>query len=158
MSPSLTVATVDQDAIINAMPATARDLVSAIGFLPTLDLLQKFGGKRLFVPSKLTEESKLIAALGRDVAEALVKRMGGSQLEPPMMSSVERLLRDNAIRADFDAGATVPELVDRYRLTQRHLRKVLKASPDASPARRPERARDPYTRDMFQHQRAGAAA
>jgi len=48
--------------------------------------------------------------------------------------------------------------VDRYRVTGRHLRKVLKASPTTSPQRRPQQRRDIYTMDLFNAAQQGAYA
>lgn len=151
-TPSFLTAASSQDEIVAAMPASARELVEIIGFLPTLEVLRKFGGKRVFIPSKLNDDSRIIAELGREVAEKLVARMGGARFEPPMLTSVERRLRDNAIRRDFDARVPMDDLVDRYRMTQRHIRKLLNASTATEPAQRPERARDRFTRDLFAHQ------
>ena len=151
MPPQFVIATIDHAAVVAVMPATARELVEVIGFDATLDVLRKFGGKRLFVPSKLVEgfSHRIVDELGLEVAEKLVEAMGGSRLEPPMLASVERLLRDNAIRADYDSGSyTMDDLVDRYHVTQRHLRKVLKASPSTMPRHRPQR-HDTFTLDLF---------
>lgn len=125
---------VDDRAIVFAMPALGRELVGALGLMPTLALLRKFGGMRAFVPAKLSDDpselvSSLLAALGRPTVKALIERFGGNLLELPLMASVERVLRDNALRAEFDAGAGVRTLVARYGLTNRTIRKLLKAQP-----------------------------
>src|SRR5258706_13428626 len=109
-----------------ALPPRGRELLDVLGVSDTLELMRKFGGKRRCVPCKLVEgePQQIVAALGRDLAEKLVDAMPGSRIEPPMLVSVERLLRDNAIRADYDSGEfTTDQLVDRYRVTNRHLRK-----------------------------------
>ena len=170
--PRLVLAAADRDAIVAAMPPTARELVDVIGFDETIKVLRNFGGKRLFVPAKLIEGNsyKLVEELGREIAEKLVDAMGGTRLEPPMIASVARLLRDNAIRSDYDRmcadGEQCPmdRLVDRYQVTQRHIRKVLKASMSTAPRQRPPQQRhDIYTMPLFsdaaqQHQQQGAFA
>lgn len=139
----------DEASVIAVMPPSARDLVNVLGFAATMDLLNRFGGKRIFIPNRLTDDAKIVGQIGREAAEKLVERMPGTRMEPPMLTSIERLLRDNAIRADFDSGMDIPELVDRYRITQRHIRRLLCRSPDTRPSARPKRPRDPYTRDLF---------
>lgn len=129
------VATADEAAVTQALPATGRELAEAIGLLPTLELMRSFGGSRLFVPSGIADAQSLCDVLGRDAAAALVARYGGNSLEPATLQAVERLLRDNAIRADFDAGASLHELVRRYRLTGRAIRTILKASAATAPRR-----------------------
>lgn len=127
----------DPAAVVAALPSQARELAETIGLLPTLELLRRLGGLRVFIPAKLS--AKLVVEVGcPDVAAKLVEAIGGSAIEPPSLASVQRLLRDNAIRADFDAGATPNELVARYRLTQRRLRTLLKASAATAPRSQPE--------------------
>ena len=161
----LVLAAADREAIVAVMPATARELVDVIGFDATLDVLRKFGGKRLHVPEKLVDgvNYKLVEELGRATAVKLVDVMPYTYLEPPTMISIERLLRDNAIRADFDRMCADGEprlmdrLVDRYQVTQRHLRKVLKASPSTFPRQQPQR-RAGFARSLYAAVQSGAVA
>ena len=153
----------DQAAIIGAMSPVAREIVDAIGVTATIDLLcrRKIGGKRLFIPPQLMPDSSLIGEVGEAVAQALVACMGYDGLirvlDVPMLSGVERLLRDNALRADFDAGMNENQLVEKYHLSHRHVRKLLKAKASTSP--REERGpRDPHTFDLFKALRSGAGA
>lgn len=160
------VATADRQAVLAVMPETARELVEAIGFDDALQFLRKHGGKRVFIPGSLPEDGGhwLIADFGHDLAARLVRYFDGAHLEVPMLSSVERLLRDNAIRSDFDAMCRAGErdpmkaLVERYRMTQRYLRKLLKASPSTSPRMRPQHGHDKFTLDLFSHLDAGKGA
>ena len=144
------------------MPESARELVSAIGFLPALDMLNHFGGMRVFIPRKPPGgDHPLVVALGAEVVGKLSEWFGSSAFHVPRVASVERLLRDNAIRSDFDAGMTngVPgveimrELVSRYDLTERHIRKALSANGSVSPRARPSAHVGSFTHDLLKAQR-----
>lgn len=124
-------------AILAAMPWQARHLADTIGLVDALIFMDRLGGKRMFIPTELPKDQShwLLRDFGIDLAEKLVRYFDGSHLEVPMLSSVERLLRDNMIRADFDEmcasvrrDEAMHALTERYRLTQRYLRKLLKAS------------------------------
>lgn len=127
------------------MCSSARALVETIGFEPALRFLKRYGGQRVFIPRTLPQSPDhwLMREFGPELAAALVRYFDGAHVEVPLLSSVERLLRDNAVRADFDDLCAegnpdpVRTLVERYGLTQRYLRKVLKSSASTSPASRP---------------------
>lgn len=133
VNPPFILADADADAVRGALPTLGRELCDAMGLRPALKLMHQWGGSRVFIPSTLCEASALADLLGHEAATALVSRFGGATLEPPSLRSIERLLRDNAIRADFDAGASRRELVRRFALTDRQVRSVLSASAASEP-------------------------
>lgn len=145
----------DERAILAAMSPVAREIVSAIGLPATLELLWQrgLGGKRLVIPARLTDTSPLVAQVGMDAAQRLVEHMGGPIqriIDLPMLVPLRRLLRDNAIRADFDAGVSENTLVDRYGMPGRTIRKILAADVATSPRRLPAKPlRDARTYDLF---------
>lgn len=125
----------DRDAIIAALPVRARELVVIFGFLPTIRALIEFGGERVVVPVKVpaSDDHPLVARLGRETVEKLVSARPGDRFDMPGVTSIERLLRNNALRADFDAGVSVRELVARYRLSDRHVRMLLGEGASTTP-------------------------
>ena len=68
----------------------------------------------------------ILEAVGPDAARALQGLVGGSHIELPRAAGVERLLRDNAPRAGFDAGEPVNVLSYRHRVIGRYVRRLLK--------------------------------
>ena len=155
---AFTATTADQSEIVAAMPQTAQELVRAVGFLAALDIMRRFGGDRLFIPANMPEaDHPLVVSLGADVVSKLMTVIGAGQIEVPILASVERFLRDRALRADFDAGASLRELRQRYHLTQRHIRKILVAGISVSP-REPIRMRnDVHTQDWIDNQYGATA-
>lgn len=147
------VSDTERSAIMAVLPGRARELVDAIGFLPTIRMLLEVGGERVVIPVVVpsSDDSVLVSKLGRETVEKLVSACPGDRFDMPRVTSIERLLRDNAIRADFDGGASMRTLVRRYQMTDRHLRKLLGSRPQTSPqpARRPPAHGDAYTRDLF---------
>jgi hypothetical protein len=140
---------IDETAICDAMPPLAREMVSLMGFESTMSLCRKLGGLKVSVPRSLSADSRLVQLLGLDMANRLMTKYGGEQIEVPLLASVGRLLRDNAIRADFDGGSTVDELAQRYQLTSRSIYIVLKASPNVQPRGPSPPKRDPRTFDRL---------
>lgn len=137
------VTTADAEAITEAMSPLAQRLVRILGFLPALDFIRHFGGRRKYIPrTRIRDDSKIVDVVGRAGADALAKQFGGTLLHVPLMCSVERLLRDNAIRSDYDNGATMCELVAHYKLHERTIRRLLATRPDVSPRHRPSKPRD----------------
>lgn len=126
----------DQVEIIAAMPASARALVDDIGFVATLKVLKEFGGGRLYVPLNIDRAAgqRLVESLGPQTARALIEARGGMTWEVPMLSaSYERLARDRAICADFDAAISagsgraevVHALRARYQVARRTVGRAL---------------------------------
>jgi hypothetical protein len=129
------VAEADALAVLGVLPESARQLAEVVGLPLTLELMRALGGRPTFVRLKMHAGSPLAAVVGPEAAQALHERFGGSFLEVPRLVAVERMLRDNAIRADFDAGATPNELAARYGVTARRIRATLTASPCTAPRR-----------------------
>lgn len=95
--------TADASEITAAMPPYARKLVAIIGLQPSLDVLRMFPGDRLFIPSHMPADAHpLVVALGAEVIGKLVANMGGRQFDVPLLTSVERILRNRANAAHVE--------------------------------------------------------
>ena len=116
----------DPQDILDALPETARQLLPALGLAALSRLCQEGGGRRLYIGLR---QSPATAALLSDAEHASVLRFfGAGWIDVPQLRGATRLLRDNAIRAAFDNGADMDELIDRFGLTQRTLRRILNRS------------------------------
>lgn len=102
--------------------------MEVLGFEPTIRLLQAHGGKRMFIATVQKPDGRLAQCIGPELTARLVNYFGRNAIEWPTLDRVKKLLRDNALRAAFDADATTDELVNRFGLSQRHVRKLLTAS------------------------------
>lgn len=122
--------TLDEETITAAMSPVAREMVALVGFTITLALCREFGGLKLWFARVLSDDSELVQRIGRAAADRLASKYGGGHIEVPLLRGVALLLRDSAIHSDLDAGAPLNELARRYRVSQRHLYRLLKATGD----------------------------
>lgn len=75
------------------------------------------------LPGDLREVAEII---GLDKTLALVERFGGAYIRVPRCEGLLREIRDNSIRALYDAGGcTVRSLAVRFRLTDRRISDIL---------------------------------
>ncbi|MBL8316085.1 MAG: hypothetical protein JNK55_20300 [Rubrivivax sp.] len=123
--PSLKLTASQEASIVDAMPGLARELVAVVGLTPVLQLLRSFGGSRRFLPKTAPWPAEIRQAIGDDATTKMQKYLGGAHIELPRAAGVERLLRDNSIRADFDAGESLNALACRHHTTQRYIRRIL---------------------------------
>lgn len=124
----LNLAPAQHAAVVALMPTLGHELVELIGFEPTITLLHAHGGKRMFIKAVESPDGRLAQCLGAELTAKMSGHFGRDHLELPTLDRVKKLLRDNALRAAFDAGASVNDLMDRFGLSQRHVRKLLTAS------------------------------
>jgi hypothetical protein len=121
--PALTPS--DEAAVRAALPPLGREIEGLVGIERCLVLLRAHGGTRSFI-SRSATASKFAGCLDADGLALIHAHFSAGHLELPRLHALERLLRDNAIRADFDSGGvSLSELSARYRLTQRYLRRLL---------------------------------
>ena len=132
--PSLCSA--DRATIMQTLPASAREIVRCIGFDAGMLFIHVFGWQRAFVQRTPEPGNAIVAAIGMQAATLLGSLLGGHHHEISAMTAVRRLLRDIAVCASFDGGASVNNLAVLHGLTARHVRKVLQASPDIYPRQR----------------------
>lgn len=76
-------------------------------------------------PDDLDEEQKVIAELvGMEGFKNLVRAFNGTSIYIPKVESLEKAVRDEQIRKEFD-GANYKELALKYGLTERWIRLIL---------------------------------
>lgn len=89
------------------------------------------------IRSRFTGDLGIIAdELGVTAALKIHKRFGGTFLRINAMPAIEREIRNEQIRADFDAGMSGDALARKYRLTDRQIWNILgrvDESPDPLP-------------------------
>ena len=75
------------------------------------------------LPGDLKEVAELI---GLELTLALVERFGGAYIRVPRCEGLMREIRDNGIRALYDAGGcTIRTLAVRFHLTDRRISDIL---------------------------------
>ena len=133
MKPLPALSRADQAILEAAMTPSARELVPVIGIAAIVSLVGAFGGQRIFVHIAEPPDSPIAQAIGAEAAARLGAFRGGERFDVPMLTKARRMLRDNAVRSDFDAGASANDLAALHGTTARHIRKLLTARIDAYP-------------------------
>ena len=95
--------------------------------------MERYGGRRVYVPARVSPGCALSVALGETTAQALAAVAKGTQLSIPRGVPEERRVRDASLRADrAEKGHSVPELAMTYQLTERQVYNILNKAPRGS--------------------------
>ncbi len=105
------------------------DLEALIGGEATRKLIERYGNRFVCVPQAITADHPLADLLGREEAERLSYHYGGMRLLIPKGYELSILERNRAIREASAAGATGPELAQRFDLSHRRIRAILHQPP-----------------------------
>lgn len=115
---------------VESLPSTARELVEVMGLDATIDLVKTFGGDDLKIPEVVNGTSRmwdiLVETVGPEAASKLVQRYAGTPIYVPMCRIALLAHRDREIVRRFDAGELFDVLRREYKITRRHLYRVLK--------------------------------
>lgn len=102
-----------------------QDLVGLIGLHPTMQLVQAYGGVRLYVPKlALDDDHSLVRLIGNEAVKKLQAMYGGEpHFDIPKAERALRAVRDAEIRAKR-LCSSVRLLALEYRLTERQIRTI----------------------------------
>lgn len=112
--------------------AIAEEIIDVIGLDAAKKLLNAYGGKVVKIPVGVRCEGsfidRLIDLLGLEAYQKLIARFGGERISIPIRAFKPAALkaRNREIVADYTAGKSISELVNRYDLGERQLRNILK--------------------------------
>lgn len=136
-----------------SLPQSVVDLVELLGYEAAMRLVEAFGGLELEVPNGTTIgktegplTARIIQALGGGLAARFMATYGGEPLYIPRCVQALRDERDRAIQADYDAGLRVPDIAQKYMISERWVWVVLKRAIGDQQA---GRKRDDSQLDMF---------
>lgn len=113
------------------LPKIVQQLADCIGLEAALRIVQKWGGRRLWVPAKPNEI--LIQTLGEEAAHMLCKEFAGLYSTIPRCAELLRAQRDADIRKRHADGESAAELAAAYRLNERHVYSILAQQPQPLP-------------------------
>lgn len=120
------------------LPEAVQHLVALIGIAAVVRLVEQMGGTTFPVAlrrSRLGEirYEQLSEVVGPDAADQITKHFGGENLYIPRCVDAVREARDRKLRDDFDAITkqhsaitAVAQLAIRYKMSDRHVWRVLK--------------------------------
>lgn len=127
-------------AVAHLLPPLARELHGLIGIVPTLRLVEEMGGQQFPVSKNQRRQGairfeRLAEVIGSHAAQVMTRHYGGCVISIPMCAIALRELRDRELRADFDritlehpANHAVAVLNRKYKLTERHIWRIVKRS------------------------------
>lgn len=107
---------------IGLLPPILQDLVELIGLHPTMQLVQAYGGVRLYVPKlALDGDHSLVRLIGGEAAKKLQSIYGGEpHFDIPKAERALRAVRNAEIRAKR-LNTSLRQLALQYRLTERQI-------------------------------------
>ncbi|MEX0732863.1 MAG: Mor transcription activator family protein [Aquisalimonadaceae bacterium] len=115
------------------LPARIAEIAEVVGMSAALELVQGWGGLRVYVPEQLQSDHPLARALGVSAARALAARYGREKIDVPRCVAAVRAARDECIRRDHAAGVSARQLAITYQLTERAIWKILARHAEPNP-------------------------
>lgn len=114
------------------MQRIVAELIERIGFADTMELVRRWGNRRLDVPMKVAPGDPLALTLGLEGAQRLVQHYAGQRLELP---AEKRAMRDHRDEAIFAESATMSQeaLGLRWGLTRQGVGAVLRRMRERRP-------------------------
>ncbi len=106
------------------MTASINDVIRIIGQEAADELVAAYGGRRLYVPTRIRSNHPLAIRLGCGPAILLAKAFGGDRIEVPTRRALDIRDRNRAIIAEHAAGVPQSALANRYQLTVRQIRNI----------------------------------
>ena len=107
------------------MGSLRDELEGLIGSEGLRRLAKRRGGRRLYVPRSVRAGHWLAESLGPEVAERLAFRYGGCRIDIPTLG-LSRTNRNEEIRRCRVAGASLADVADRFGLSERQVRRILR--------------------------------
>lgn len=95
-----------------------RELVDLVGVVPTMAIVQAYGGTSLFISREPGEDSLLARVVGMQDAAVIGRALGTDRRFVPKASAALRDLRDRQIRHDL-MTMSVRQVARKYRLGER---------------------------------------
>lgn len=112
--------------MIQSLPESLRDIASQIGIEKTLAIVEKFAGRKIWIPRNPRSDWVMFEVLGCEAAGKLVKLCGGSQIEIPLCKAFRIAARNELIRKDREC-LTIQKMIEKYGLCRWQLSQICNA-------------------------------
>lgn len=110
------------------LPSLLQDFVRLIGLVATMQLVERFGGLRIYIPANPTPEHHFAQLIGFDNLVKLAQVYGREDhFQLPKAERALIALRDAKILADY-GPKSVRQLAAEHRLTERHVTRIVAAA------------------------------
>jgi len=100
------------------MQRIIKDLSDKIGFADTIEIVRRWGGRRLYIPVSIEEDNPLAIAIGLERARRLSDHYGGQQLELPAERNALLELRNAEILRQHRAGKSMEFIALQFGVTR----------------------------------------
>lgn len=125
------------------LPPMAKEMAQVVGLRAALAVVEHWGGTRLCVPHRLTDDHPLMQVLGAEAAEQLAAHYRGETLTVPRAAAALRAALYDQIVQEYDGGEkTAGQLAREHRVTERWIFYIV------ARARRERQQPDPQA-DLF---------
>ncbi|ATH13538.1 hypothetical protein CHL79_14510 [Delftia acidovorans] len=121
------------------LPPLLQDFERLIGLQPTMALVQRWGGLRIYVPTpdKVTPEHPYAATIGVPALLQLAREYGGlPHFQLPRAARALQALRNQRIAADYATDKTARQLAAEHGITEGQVGRIVAALGVTAPARR----------------------
>lgn len=118
------------------LPQSLAEVADVIGIAATLQLVEGWGGLRLYVPEAehLSDEHPLVRWLGGERARQLCQVYAREKIDVARCTQAARAARDEAIyREHIEQGFSARSLAIQYGLTERQIWFILARHRDTEP-------------------------
>ena len=121
------------------LPPLLQDFERLIGLQPTMALVQRWGGLRIYIPTpdKVTAEHPYAATIGVQALLQLALEYGGlPHFQLPRAARALQALRNQRIAADYATDKTARQLAAEHGITEGQVGRIVAALGVTAPARR----------------------
>ena len=108
------------------MSVSAHEIRSIIGDAALNELIEAYGGRRVYVPSVMRPHHPLALRLGLGPALLLSQYCPGEHLDVPTGRSMQIEARNRLIVREVEAGASISAVARKWGLSDRHARRIIR--------------------------------
>lgn len=114
------------DIRVSDLPLRFQEVAEIIGVPDALKLVSIWGGRRVYVPTGPRLRGSALHKALPELAELLALHFGGDHLAIPSLAHLGNRSRNRQIVCDRRAGLSASCLAEKYRLTERQVRSIIK--------------------------------
>jgi hypothetical protein len=103
---------------------THEDLAQIVGFSATIRLTAYFGGRNLFVPKTVSEQTTLAKVIGESAAKLLAQEYGGDVVWVPTLRLAEIDLRSARVLEQLHDGVSTDKIAENTGLSLRRIQQL----------------------------------
>jgi hypothetical protein len=108
------------------LPDTVREIAEVVGVNSALKLSGRVRHRKLYVPKEFKEGHWIATEIGESEARRLSKTFGGCLLDLASCFALRTAQRREAMRREYQAGASVHDLMARHGMSKRGVQYALK--------------------------------